>query len=169
MPKFCCKNTALIKSKVISHIIIFIPGGRQVKLVGKLRVGTWHKGHCLFPNVGTRLQKRGYSLVKDILKSFIQLLIIDNVELEILCTSAVLIGSSNTGFIKIVNQLQRINLVINNPPHTAHISHSRLNEWRLVLSGIRVISLWTIFILSLIKYCVLWTCQVVYGKYSLYE
>ena len=96
-------------------------------------------------------------------------MIIDNVDLEILFTSAVLIGSSNTGFIKIVNQLQRINLVINNPPHTAHISHSRLKEWRLVLWGIRVISLLTIFILSFIKYCVLWTCQVVFGKYSLYE
>ena len=82
----------------------------------------------MFPNVGTRLQKRGYSLFKDILERQLQIMIIDNVDLEILFTSAVLIGSSNTGFIKIVNQLQRINLVINNPPHTAHISHSRLKE-----------------------------------------
>ena len=40
-----------------------------------------------------------------------------------------------------------------NPPHTAHISHSRLKECRLVLSGTRALPLWT--------------RRVVEGKYTL--
>ena len=43
-----------------------------------------------------------------------------------------------------------------NPPHTAHISHSRLKECRLVLSGTRALP------------CVLWARRVVCGKYTLY-
>ena len=40
-----------------------------------------------------------------------------------------------------------------NPPHTAHINHSRLKECRLVLSGTRALPLWT--------------RRVVEGKYTL--
>ena len=65
-------------------------------------------------------------------------------------------GSSNTGFIRIVTQLERTTLVMKNPPHTAHISHSRLKECRLVLSGTRALP------------CVLWARRVVCGKYTLY-
>ena len=58
-------------------------------------------------------------------------------------TLVVSTGSSNTGFSRIVNQTERRKFVMKNPPHTAHISHSRLNECRLVLSGTRALPLWT--------------------------
>ena len=84
-------------------------------------------------------------------------------------TWAVSIGFSNTGSIRTGSQLQRMKLVMKNPPHTAHISHSRLKECRLVLSGTRALPLRTIFMFLLIEYCVLCTWRVVYGKYSLHE
>ena len=59
-------------------------------------------------------------------------------------TCAVSIGFSNTGLIKIVSQTDKRKLVMKNPPHTAHISQSRLNECRLVLSGTRALPLRTI-------------------------
>ena len=68
-------------------------------------------------------------------------------------TFAVFTGLSNTGFNKIATKLVRRKLVMKNPPHTAHISHNRLKEWRLVLSGTRAFPLWT--------------RRVLEGKYSL--
>ena len=59
---------------------------------------------------------------------------------NIACWSwAVSTGSSNSGLMRIVSQLERRKLVMKNPPHTAHISHSRLKECRLVLSGTRAL------------------------------
>ena len=43
-------------------------------------------------------------------------------------TWALSTGISNTGFNRIGSQLERRKLVMKNPPHTAHISHSRLKE-----------------------------------------
>ena len=70
---------------------------------------------------------------------------------DVTCTVST--GSSNTGWTRNVNQTERMKLVMKNPPHTAHISHSRLKEWRLVLSGTRALPLWT--------------RRVVVGKYTL--
>ena len=70
---------------------------------------------------------------------------------DVTCTVST--GSSNTGWTRNVNQTERMKLVMKNPPHTAHISHSRLKEWSDVLSGTRALHLWT------------W--RVVEGKYSL--
>ena len=70
-------------------------------------------------------------------------------------TLVVSTGSSNTGFIRTGSQLQRMKLVMKNPPHTAHISHSRLKDCRLVLSGTRALPLIT--------------RPVVEGKYTLHK
>ena len=69
------------------------------------------------------------------------------------CTCEVSTGFSCTGFTSISNHTDRIKLVMKNPPHTAHISHSRLKECRLVLSGTRALPFRT--------------GRVVEGKYTL--
>ena len=68
---------------------------------------------------------------------------------------SIVTGFSNTGFIKTATKLERRKLVMKNPPHTAHISHSRLKDCRLVLSGTRALPLIT--------------RPVVEGKYTLHK
>ena len=124
---------------MFGHVIILIPWTWNIHSPSKHRVWMRHCWQYLLPDPRARavinntsgkhiLNRRGGNKMVGDCFQF---------------TCAVSTGFSNTGLIRIVSQFERMKLVMKNPPHTAHISHSRLKEWRLVLYGTRVLPLRT--------------------------